>query len=89
MRKEKVTKLLEEGNILTIDISSRIKRLSVPEVPISPKYVSLAIRAYHLGKISEARFAEYIDKEFSAVSSFLKDIGYSEGKDYSVAYRIA
>ena len=89
MKKEKVTKLLEEGNILNIDKSSRIKKQNVPEVPISPKYISLAIRAYHLGKISKARFAEYIDKEFSAVSSFLKDIGYSEDKDYSLAYRIA
>jgi Zn-dependent peptidase ImmA (M78 family)/transcriptional regulator with XRE-family HTH domain len=89
MRKEKVTKLLEERNILNKDKSSRIKKQNVPEVPISPKYVSLAIRAYHLGKISKARFAEYIDKEFSAISSFLKDMGYSEDKDYSVEYRIA
>ena len=88
MRKEKVTKLLEEGNILNIDKSSRIKKQNVSEVLISPKYISLAIRAYHLGKISKARFAEYIDKEFSAVSSFLKGMGYSEDKDYFVAYRI-
>jgi Zn-dependent peptidase ImmA (M78 family)/transcriptional regulator with XRE-family HTH domain len=88
MRKERVTKLLEEGDIINIDKSRRIKKQIIREVPISPKYISLAIRAYHLGRISKARFAEYIDKEFSAVTSFLKHMGYSEDKDYSVEYRI-
>ncbi len=89
MKKERVTKLLEEGNILNIDKIGRIKKQDVPYVLISPRYISLAIRAYHLGKISKARFAEYVDTKFSAVSSFLREMGYSEDQDYSVEYRIA
>jgi len=89
MKKERVTKLLEQGNILNIDKSGRIKKQDFPHVPISPRYISLAIQAYHLGKISKARFAEYIDTNFSSVSSFLKDMGYNEDQDYSVEYRIA
>jgi len=41
-----------------------------------------------LGIISKAKFAEYIDKKFSEVTSFLKKYGYNEDEDYSVAYDI-
>jgi len=89
MKRDMVTRMIAEGDIVNLDKSARAKKGFPAEVPISPKYISLAIRAYHLGKISKARFADYIDKEFSAVSSFLKEMGYSEDQDYSVGYRIA
>ena len=89
MKKENVANLLEEGNILSIDKSGRSKKQDIPHIPISSRYISLAIRAYHLGRISKALFAEYVDMNFSAISSFLKDMGYNEDQDYSIEYRIA
>jgi hypothetical protein len=54
---------------------------------LSTKYISLAIKAFHLGKISKGKFAEYVDENYSSIPSFLKRYGYDENEDYSVAYR--
>lgn len=56
---------------------------------LSSRYISLAIRAFHLGKISKAKLAEYVGKKFSEVPEFLRENGYSEDEDYSVEYSVA
>jgi len=53
---------------------------------LSNRYISLAIKAFHLGKISKGKLAEYVGENYSAISSFLNKYGYDENEDYSVAY---
>ncbi len=54
---------------------------------LSNRYISLAIKAFHLGKISKGKLAEYVDENYSAIPSFLNKYGYDENEDYSFAYR--
>jgi len=54
---------------------------------ISTKYISLAIKAYQLGKISKGKLAEYVGEKYSDIPSFLRKYGYDEYEDYSIAYR--
>lgn len=54
---------------------------------LSTQYISLAIKAFYLGKISKGKLAEYVGENYSAIPSFLKRYGYDENEDYSVAYR--
>jgi len=42
-----------------------------------------------IGKISKGKLAEYVEKKYSDISSFLKKCGYDENEDYSIAYRTA
>jgi len=54
---------------------------------LSTKYISLAIKAFYLGKISKGKLAEYVGEKYSDIPSFLNKHGYDENEDYSVAYR--
>lgn len=88
IKKDTVITELEKGSIK--DLDRKFGRIDWEgEKPyISARYISLAIKAFQMGKISKAKFAEYAGKKFSEVSSFLKKYGYDENEDYSVAYSI-
>lgn len=88
LKKQNILKVLEKGTIIDVDKKHRRRDWAENQSPhISSRYISLAIKAYHLGKISKGRLAEYLNEKYSAVSSFLEKYGYDEEEDYSVAYR--
>jgi Zn-dependent peptidase ImmA (M78 family) len=88
LRKEDIQDELENGTIKDIDKKHRNINWAEDEKPyISTQYISLAIKAFHLGKISKGKLAEYVGENYSAIPSFLKRYGYDENEDYSVAYR--
>ena len=88
IRKNTVKNELEKGNIKDLDKKSRYSDWEGEKPYLSSRYISSAIKAFQMGKISKAKFAEYVDKKFSEVSSFLKKYGYDENEDYSVAFNI-
>lgn len=88
IKKDTVIKELEKGRIKDLDRKFRRIDWEGEKPYISARYISLAIKAFQMGKISKAKFAEYAGKKFSEVSSFLKKYGYDENEDYSVAYSI-
>ena len=88
LRKEDIQEELEKGTIKDIDKKLRNTDWAEIEKPyLSTKYISLAIKAFYLGKISKGKLAEYVGENYSAIPSFLKRYGYDENEDYSVAYR--
>ncbi|NOR52719.1 MAG: ImmA/IrrE family metallo-endopeptidase [Candidatus Aminicenantes bacterium] len=87
IKKDTVIKELEKGSIKDVDRKYRNSYLDGEKPYLSSKYISLAIKAFQMGKISKAKFAEYVDKKFSEVSSFIKKYGYDENEDYSVTFR--
>jgi len=90
LKKEKIQEELEKGSIKDIDKKHRHTDWAETEKPhLSNRYISLAIKAFHLGKISKGKLAEYVSEKYSAIPSFLKRYGYDENEDYSVAYRTA
>lgn len=86
LKRKDVIACIEEGKIKDIDRKMRLSDWSDDKPYLSSRYVTLAIKALQLGKISKAKFAEYIDRPFSEVSSFLRKYGYDENEDYSVAF---
>jgi predicted HTH domain antitoxin len=86
LKKKVVMHLIEEGEIKDIDKKMRITDWADEKQYLSSRYVTLAIKALQMGRISKAKFAEYINKPFSEVSSFLKKYGYDENEDYSIAF---
>ncbi|MFC2156518.1 helix-turn-helix domain-containing protein [Acidobacteriota bacterium] len=79
---------LEKGTIQDIDKKHRHMDWAEIEKPhLSSRYISLAIRAFHLGKISKGKLAEYVGEKYSEIPTFLQKYGYDENEDYSVAYR--
>ena len=88
LRKEDIQEELEKGTNKDIDKKLRNTDWAEIEKPyLSTKYISLAIKAFYLGKISKGKLAEYVGENYSAIPSFLKRYGYDENEDYSVAYR--
>lgn len=88
LKRENIQAELEKGTIKDIDKKHRHTDWAETERPhISAKYISLAIKAFHLGKISKGKLAEYVGEKYSAIPLFLKKYGYDENEDYSVAYR--
>lgn len=88
LKKANIQEELEKGIIKDIDKKHRHTDWAEREKPhLSTKYISLAIKAFHLGKISKGRLAEYVGENYSAIPSFLKKHGYDENEDYSIAYR--
>ncbi len=85
LNRKDVLKCLKEGNIKDIDKEMRITDWGEKQY-LSERYITLAIKALHIGKITRARFAEYVDIAFSEVPSFLKKYGYSENEDYTIAF---
>ena len=60
LKKEIIKGELEKGNIKDIDKKHRHTDWSVMDKPyLSNKYISLAIKAFHLGKISKGKLGEY------------------------------
>jgi len=88
LKKEKIQEELEKGTIKDVDKKYRkTDWAETDKPPISTKYISLAIRAYHLGRISKGKLAEYVGEKYSEIPSFLRKYGYDENEDYSIAYR--
>jgi Zn-dependent peptidase ImmA (M78 family)/transcriptional regulator with XRE-family HTH domain len=81
--RKKVEALLENPELVEID---QMKRAAIKEREkqyLSPRFISLAIRAFQQGKISRGKLAEYLGISYSAASEFLLAHGYDENKDYS------
>ena len=90
LKRENIQEELEKGTIKDVDKKNRNSEWAETVTPhLSNRYISLAIKAFHLGKISKGKLAEYIGENYSAIPSFLKKYGYDENEDYSVAYRTA
>lgn len=88
IKKDIVKKELEKGSIKDFDRKFRRTDWEGEKLYLSSRYISLAIKAFQMGKISKTKFAEYVGKKFSEISSFLKRYGYDENEDYSVVYNI-
>lgn len=90
LKKKNIQTELEKGNINDVDKKYRKTDWAETDKPnLSNKYIALAIKAFHLGKISKGKLAEYVGENYSAIPSFLKKYGYDENEDYSIAYRTA
>jgi XRE family transcriptional regulator, fatty acid utilization regulator len=87
LNRKDVEKCLAESEIKDIDRQVRSEDKAWDNAPyLSARYVTLAIKAYFMGKISRARFAEYVGISFSRVADFLEKNGYSDNGDYSIAF---
>lgn len=87
LNKGNIQEELEKGSIKDIDRKHRKTDWAETEKPyLSTRYISLAIKAFHLGKISKGKLAEYVGKKYSEIPSFLKKYGYDENEDYSMVY---
>ncbi len=87
--KKVVTIEIELGKLKEAEKKTRNVDTKARKTYLSPRYISLAIRAFHLGRISKAKLAEFVGKKYSEIPSFLREYGYREGEDYSVEYSIA
>ncbi len=86
LRRRDVEKCIHDSEIKDIDKKMRVTDWADDKPYLSSRYIALAIKALQMGRISKAKFAEYINKPFSEVSSFLKKYGYDENEDYSIAF---
>jgi len=90
LKRENIQEELEKETIKDVDKKNRHSDWAETVKPhLSNRYISLAIKAFHLGKISKGKLAEYVGENYSAIPSFLKKYGYDENEDYSIAYRTA
>lgn len=88
LKRNNIQEELEKGSIKDVDKKNRHSDWAETVKPhLSNRYISLAIKAFHLGKISKGKLAEYVSENYSAIPSFLKKYGYDENEDYSIAYR--
>lgn len=87
LKRNNIQEELEKGSIKDVDKKNRHSDWAETVKPhLSNRYISLAIKAFILGKISKGKLAEYVGENYSAISSFLKKYGYDENEDYSIAY---
>lgn len=86
LRKKDVEKSISDGGIKDVDKKMRVGDWADEKPYLSVRYITLAIKALQLGKVSKAKFAEYVNTPFSEASSFLRKYGYDENKDYSIAF---
>lgn len=89
LKRNVVNQLINEEQLKDINKKMRVTDWADEKPYLSSRYITLAIKALQAGKISKLKFAEYIDKPFSEVSSFLRKYGYDENEDYSVAFAAA
>lgn len=90
LKRENIQEELEKETIKDVDKKNRHSDWAETVKPhLSNRYISLAIKAFHLGKISKGKLAEYVGENYSAIPSFLNKYGYDENEDYSIAYRTA
>lgn len=88
LEKGSIQQALEKESIKVVDQKYRSNKWQETDKPhLSFKYIMLAIKAFHLGKISKGKLAEYVNENYSAIPSFLKKYGFDENEDYSIAYR--
>jgi Zn-dependent peptidase ImmA (M78 family)/transcriptional regulator with XRE-family HTH domain len=88
MEKKVVTKEIELGRLKDAEKKTRDIDIRTKKPYLSSRYISLAIRAFHQGKISKAKFAEYVGKKYSEIPTFLKEHGFREDEDYTVEYSV-
>jgi Zn-dependent peptidase ImmA (M78 family) len=87
LERKNAKELLEKGSIKDIDRKMRTNDWADDRPPyLSSRFVTLAIKALQMGKISKAKFAEYVDIPFSEVPYFLDKYGYDENEDYLIAF---
>lgn len=86
--KKVALKEIEAGKLKDTEKKARNTYSETRKPYLSSRYVSLAIKAFHLGRISKAKFAEYVGIKFSEIPSFLKEHGFQEDEDYSVEYSV-
>ena len=90
LKRENIQEELEKETIKDVDKKNRHSDWAETVKPhLSNRYISLAIKAFYLGKISKGKLAEYVGENYSAIPSFLNKYGYDENEDYSIAYRTA
>ncbi|MFC2141343.1 helix-turn-helix domain-containing protein [Acidobacteriota bacterium] len=90
LKKENVEEALQKGLIKDTDKKQRKADWAESAKPyLSDQYITFAIKAFHLGRISKGKLAEYVDESYSDISSFLLRYGYDENEDYSFAYSTA
>ncbi len=90
LKRENIQEELEKKTIKDVDKKYRHSDWAETVKPhLSNRYISLAIKAFHLRKISKGKLAEYVGENYSAIPSFLKKYGYDENEDYTIAYRTA
>jgi len=88
LNREKIQDDLKMGKFQDFDKRYRhTDWAETEETHISERYISLAIRAFLLGKIAKDTLAEYVDVSYSAIPSFLRKYGFDENEDYSIPYR--
>lgn len=86
LKKEEVQESLQQRGIRHTDRKQRVSNRDAERPYLSKRYIALAIKAYEMGRISRSKFAEYIDKPFSQVGSFMRRYGYDDDEDYSVEF---
>ena len=72
LKRKDVIDALEKGTLKDIDKKMRVKDWIGEKPYLSCRYISLAIKAFQMGNLSKAKFADYVDKSISEVPSFLK-----------------
>jgi Zn-dependent peptidase ImmA (M78 family) len=82
VRRDQVEEALDSGEIVDIDRKERCVNWEDQKPYLSYRYISLAIKAFEMEKISKERFAEYIDRPISDIPVFLIQHGYGENEDY-------
>lgn len=86
LKRKNVLDCFKKGELKDIDKKMRVTDWLEETSNPSSRYIALAIKALQMGRISKAKFAEYVNKPFSEVSLFLRKYGYDENEDYSVAF---
>ncbi len=89
LARKTVMDTLNQRVLKEMELERRIRGQASERPYLSARYITLAIKTFLMGKISKAKFAEYVGKSFSDVSSFLRGWGYDEDEDYTVAFDTA
>jgi hypothetical protein len=88
MDKKVARREIEGGELKETEKKMQEKESKTRKPYLSSRYISLAIKAFHLGKISKSKFADYVGIKFSRVPAFLIEHGFREDQDYSVEYSV-
>jgi Zn-dependent peptidase ImmA (M78 family)/transcriptional regulator with XRE-family HTH domain len=86
LSREEVIEALGTRVLKEMERERRTKSLAGEGPYLSARYINLAIKAFLMGQVSKARFAEYVGIPFSEVPLFLEKWGYDEDEDYTIAY---
>jgi Zn-dependent peptidase ImmA (M78 family)/DNA-binding XRE family transcriptional regulator len=89
MKRGDVESCLAEGEIKNVDKQMRITDWGDQQPNLSSRYIALAIKAYYMGKVSRAKLAEYVGTPLSAIPRFLREHGFGDERNYSIAFTAA